>query len=276
MNRITHRFQELRRAGRKALIPYITAGDPRPELTVPMLHALVAAGADIIELGVPFSDPMADGPVIQKACERALAQGMTPRRVLELVREFRQIDAQTPLVLMGYLNPIERMGHAAFVAAARDAGVDGVLTVDLPPEEAAEPIELMNAAGIAPIFLVAPTSSVERIRRTAQLAQGYLYYVSLKGVTGSAALNVAEVAEKLATIRACTDLPLGVGFGIKDPPTAAAVARIADAVVVGSALVARMHELADDPERMRREVAAQIAAMRQAMDQAGMPTAFAG
>lgn len=275
MNRITHRFQELRRDGRKALIPYITAGDPRPELTVPMLHALVAAGADIIELGVPFSDPMADGPVIQKACERALAQGMTPRRVLELVREFRQIDAQTPLVLMGYLNPIERMGHAAFVATARDAGVDGVLTVDLPPEEAAEPIELMNAAGIAPIFLVAPTSSVERIRRTAQLAQGYLYYVSLKGVTGSAALNVAEVAEKLATIRACTDLPLGVGFGIKDPPTAAAVARIADAVVVGSALVARMHELADDPERMRREVAAQIAAMRQAMDQAGMPTAFA-
>jgi tryptophan synthase alpha chain len=275
MNRITHRFQELRRAGRKALIPYITAGDPRPELTVPMLHALVAAGADIIELGVPFSDPMADGPVIQKACERALAQGMTPRRVLELVREFRQIDAQTPLVLMGYLNPIERMGHAAFVTAARDAGVDGVLTVDLPPEEAAEPIELMNAAGIAPIFLVAPTSSIERIRRTAQLAQGYLYYVSLKGVTGSAALNVAEVAEKLATIRACTDLPLGVGFGIKDPPTAAAVARIADAVVVGSALVARMHELADDPERMRREVAAQLAAMRQAMDQAGMPTAFA-
>ena len=276
MNRITRRFQELRRAGRKALIPYITAGDPSPELTVPMLHALVAAGADVIELGVPFSDPMADGPVIQKACERALAQGMTPRRVLELVREFRQIDAQTPLVLMGYLNPIERMGHAAFVAAARDAGVDGVLTVDLPPEEAAEPIELMNAAGIAPIFLVAPTSSVERIRRTAQLAQGYLYYVSLKGVTGSAALNVAEVAEKLATIRACTDLPLGVGFGIKDPPTAAAVARIADAVVVGSALVARMHELADDPERMRREVAAQLAAMRQAMDQAGMPTAFAG
>ncbi|MDG4554247.1 MAG: tryptophan synthase subunit alpha [Candidatus Competibacter sp.] len=275
MNRITHRFQELRRAGRKALIPYITAGDPRPELTVPMLHALVAAGADIIELGVPFSDPMADGPVIQKACERALAQGMTPRRVLELVREFRRTDRETPLVLMGYLNPIERMGHAAFAAAARDAGVDGVLTVDLPPEEAAEPIKLMNAAGIAPIFLVAPTSSVERIRHTAQLAQGYLYYVSLKGVTGSAALNVAEVAEKLAAIRACTDLPLGVGFGIKDPPTAAAVARVADAVVVGSALVARMNELADDPERMRREVAGQIAAMRQAMDRACMSAALA-
>ncbi len=275
MNRITRRFQELRRAGRKALIPYITAGDPRPELTVPMLHALVAAGADIIELGVPFSDPMADGPVIQKACERALAQGMNPRRVLELVREFRQIDAQTPLVLMGYLNPIECMGYQEFVTAARDAGVDGVLTVDLPPEEAAELIEPLNAAGIAPIFLLAPTSSARRIRRTAELARGYLYYVSLKGVTGSAALDVAEVAEKLAAIRACTDLPLGVGFGIKDPPTAAAVAQVADAVVVGSALVARMGELADDPERMRREVAAQIAAMRQAMDQACMPAALA-
>ncbi|MGB5064423.1 MAG: tryptophan synthase subunit alpha [Candidatus Competibacter sp.] len=276
MNRITRRFQELRRAGRKALIPYITAGDPRPELTVPMLHALVAAGADLVELGVPFSDPMADGPVIQKACERALAQGMTLRWVLELVREFRQTDAQTPLVLMGYLNPIERMGHGEFVVAARDAGVDGVLTVDLPPEEAVEPIELMNAAGIAPIFLLAPTSSVERIRRTAQLAQGYLYYVSLKGVTGSAELDIAGVTEKLAMIRTCTDLPLGVGFGIKDPPSAAAIAQVADAVVVGSALVARMGELADDPERMRREVAAQIAAMRQAMDQACMPAVLTG
>jgi tryptophan synthase alpha chain len=268
MNRIARRFQTLRRAGRKALIPYITAGDPRPDVTVPMLHALVAAGADLIELGVPFSDPMADGPVIQKACERALAQGMSLRGVLELVREFRRADGETPLVLMGYLNPIERMGHADFVAAARDAGVDGVLTVDLPPEEAAEAAELFEAAGIAPIFLLAPTSSEERIRQTARLARGYLYYVSLKGVTGSAALDVAEVTDKLAVIRACTDLPLGVGFGIKDPPTAAAIAEVADAVVVGSALVAKMGELADDPERMRREVAALVAAMRQAMDRA--------
>ena len=197
MNRITRRFQDLRRAGRKALIPYITAGDPRPELTVPMLRALVDAGADILELGVPFSDPMADGPVIQKACERALAQGMSLRKVLDLVREFRRSDAETPLVLMGYLNPIERMGHAAFAAAARDAGVDGVLTVDLPPEEAAETVELLDKAGIAPIFLLAPTSSDQRIQHTARLARGYLYYVSLKGVTGSAALNVAEVAAKL-------------------------------------------------------------------------------
>ena len=273
MNRISHRFQELRRTGRKALIPYITAGDPRPELTVPTLHALVEAGADLIELGVPFSDPVADGPIIQKACERALAQGMTLRRVLELVREFRQTDTETPLILMGYLNPIERMGHQEFVAAARDAGVDGVLTVDLPAEEAAELVELLEVADIDPIFLLAPTSSTERIRRTARLARGYLYYVSLKGVTGSAALDVATVVDKLAAIRAHTDLPLGVGFGIKDPTTAAAVARVADAVVVGSALVAKMGELADEPERMRQEVTAQIAAMRQAMDQLHTPTA---
>ncbi len=265
MNRIVRRFADLRRAGRKALIPYITAGDPRPELTVLMLHTLVQSGADLIELGVPFSDPMADGPVIQKACERALAQGMSLRRVLELVREFRQTDPETPLVLMGYLNPIESLGYETFVATAAEAGVDGVLTVDLPPEEAAELAELLKAAGMASIFLLAPTSSAERIRQTAELAQGYLYYVSLKGVTGSAALNVAEVAAKLAEIRALTDLPLGVGFGIKDPATAAAIAQVADAVVVGSALVSRMAELADDPERMRREVGAMVSAMRQAM-----------
>ena len=269
MNRISRRFQELRHAGRKALIPYITAGDPHPKQTVPMLHALVQAGADIIELGVPFSDPMADGPIIQKACERALSQGMSLRGVLELAREFRQTDLETPLVLMGYLNPIESMGFDAFVASARAAGVDGVLTVDLPAEEASELAELLIAVGIDPIFLLAPTSSVERIRRTVELARGYLYYVSLKGVTGSAALNVVEVAEKLATIRACTDLPLGVGFGIKDPPTAAAIAQIADAVVVGSALVSRIAELADDPERMRREVGELVSAMRQAMSVAG-------
>ena len=266
MNRITRRFQALRRTGRKALIPYVVAGDPRPDLTVPLLHALVEAGADLIELGVPFSDPMADGPVIQKACERALAKGMSLRGVLELARAFRERDRETPLVLMGYLNPIETLGYDRFVAEAGAAGVDGVLTVDLPPEEADELTERLAAADIAPIFLLAPTSSTERIRRTAELARGYLYYVSLKGVTGSAALNVAEVAEKLNAIRACTDLPLGVGFGIKDPPTAAAVAAVADAVVVGSALVGKIGELADDPERMRREVARLVAAMRQAMD----------
>ena len=269
MNRIARCFVDLRRAGRKALIPYITAGDPRPELTVPMLHALVRAGADILELGVPFSDPMADGPVIQKACERALAQGMSLRRVLEQVGEFRQTDAETPVVLMGYLNPIESMGYDAFVAGAHAAGVDGVLTVDLPPEEATELAGLLTAADIAPIFLLAPTSSAERIRHTAELARGYLYYVSLKGVTGSAALNVAEVADKLAEIRTLTDLPLGVGFGIRDPATAAAVAQVADAVVVGSALVSKMGELADEPERMRQEVGALLGAMRKAMEAEG-------
>ena len=266
MNRIDRRFQALRRSGRKALIPYITAGDPHPERTVPMLHALVAAGADILELGVPFSDPMADGPVIQKACERALAQGMTLRRVLELEHEIRQNDSETPLVLMGYLNPIESFGYEAFVTAAAAAGVDGVLTVDLPPEEADELAAPLNAAGIAPIFLLAPTSSTARIRHTALLARGYLYYVSLKGVTGSAALNVAEVAAKLAEIRALTDLPLGVGFGINSPATAAAVAAVADAVVVGSTLVSKMAERADAPDDMYRDVGEIIRAMRLAMD----------
>ena len=266
MNRITRRFEDLRSAGRKALIPYITAGDPRPELTVPMLHTLVKAGADLIELGVPFSDPMADGPVIQKACERALRHGMSLHGVLELVREFRQTDSETPLVLMGYLNPIESFGYEAFVVGAREVGVDGVLTVDLPPEEAAELAEPLIAAGIDPIFLLAPTSSAERIGQTAPLARGYLYYVSLKGVTGSAVINVAEVADKLVQIRALTHLPLGVGFGIKDPSTAAAIAQVADAVVVGSALVSKMAEWVDAPEQMRQEVGAMIAAMRLAMD----------
>lgn len=275
MSRIQATMAALKSSGRTALIPYVTAGDPFADITPEIMQALADGGADIIELGVPFSDPMADGPVIQKACERALAQGMSLRKVLALVREFRQTDRETPLVLMGYLNPIESMGHAAFANAARDAGVDGVLTVDLPPEEAGEMAELLDKAGIAPIFLLAPTSSIERVRQTAQLARGYLYYVSLKGVTGSAALDVADVAAKLAAIRACTDLPLGVGFGIKDPPTAAAIAKIADAVVVGSTLVARMGELADDPERMRREVAALLAAMRQAMDQALASAALA-
>ncbi|MFZ1324765.1 MAG: tryptophan synthase subunit alpha [Candidatus Contendobacter sp.] len=266
MNRISRCFQDLRRTGRKALIPYITAGDPRPELTVPVMHALVAAGADLLELGVPFSDPMADGPVIQKACERALAQGMSLRGVLEVVREFRQTDQQTPVVLMGYLNPIEAMGYAAFVSAAHGAGVDGVLTVDLPPEEAVELVDALKNAAIAPIFLLAPTSSTARIQRIATMAQGYLYYVSLKGVTGSAALNVDGVADKLAMIRTSTALPLGVGFGIKDAATAAAVASIADAVVVGSALVGKMAELATEPERIPQEVARLAAAMREAMD----------
>lgn len=269
MNRITRRFQELRRTGRKALIPYITAGYPQAEQTVPLLHDLVAAGADLLELGVPFSDPMADGPIIQKACEQALAHGMTLRGVFDLVRQFRATDQETPLVLMGYLNPIESLGYAQFVELARHSGVDGVLTVDLPPEEASELAELLIAADLDPIFLLAPTSNTERVRNASQWARGYLYYVSLKGVTGSAALNIAEVAEKIAAIRSATDLPLGVGFGIRDATTAAAIAQIADAVVVGSALVSKMAALAHQPQQMRQEVSALFAEMRQAMSTGG-------
>lgn len=268
MSRIAERFARIQAAGRKALIPFVTAGHPRPVTTLPLLHRLVAAGADVIELGVPFSDPMADGPVIQKAGERALAQGMSLTRILELVTAFRRDDEHTPLVLMGYLNPIEAMGHAEFARRAAAAGVDGVLTVDLPLEETDTLVPELRAAGIDPIFLLAPTSAETRIRRTAELASGYVYYVSLKGVTGSDALDVAAVGERLALIRQYLTVPVGVGFGIKDAATAAAVGRVADAVVVGSALVARMSELAADEARLLDEVPALLAAMRQALDRA--------
>ncbi len=266
MSRIKTRFEALRSQGRKALIPFITAGDPRPEITVPLMHEMVAAGVDIIELGVPFSDPMADGPVIQAACERALAHRVSLRRVLEMVREFRTRDRETPVVLMGYLNPIEALGYEAFAKAAADAGVDGVLTVDLPPEEAHDLLAALRAQGIDPIFLLAPTSSAERIRKICAMASGFIYYVSLKGVTGSAALDTVAVAAKLAEIRCHTGLPVGVGFGIRDAESAARVAAVADAVVVGSALVKRIAEFADQPERIKAEVGAIIGEMRRAMD----------
>jgi tryptophan synthase alpha chain len=266
MSRINSCFQSLRQTGRKALIPYITAGDPEPAISVPMLHTLVAAGADIIELGVPFSDPMADGPVIQQACERALAHGVSLHDTLEIVAQFRQRNRDTPLVLMGYLNPIECMGYATFAEAAAKAGVDGVLTVDLPPEEAHDLTTALYDAAIDPIFLLAPTSPPERIRKVANLARGYVYYVSLKGVTGSAAVDPDDVASKLETIRPFIDLPLGVGFGIRDAASAAGIARIADAVVVGSVIVERMGALAAEPERMQAAVAELVSAMRQAMD----------
>ncbi|MDX9706839.1 MAG: tryptophan synthase subunit alpha, partial [Azospira sp.] len=218
-SRIQTTFQRLQAQGRKALIPFITAGDPDPALTVPLMRALVEAGADIIELGVPFSDPMADGPTIQRASERALAKGMTMRKLLALVAEFRQTNADTPVVLMGYANPVEAMGVDRFGAAAADAGVDGVLVVDYPPEESAEFSAAMKAHGLDPIFLLAPTSTEERIAGTARVASGYVYYVSLKGVTGSAALDVDAVAARLPAIRARTGLPVGVGFGIRDAET---------------------------------------------------------
>lgn len=240
MARIESTFARLRTEGRKAFIPFVTAGDPDPSLTLEVLDALVANGADVIELGVPFSDPMADGPTIQRASERALAKGMTLRRVLELAAEFRRRHAQVPLVLMGYANPIEAMGLREFGAAAKGAGVDGVLVVDYPPEEAEVFAGCMTEFGLDPIFLLAPTTTDERMRRIAGRAKGYIYYVSLKGVTGSGKLDLDEVATKVAAIQASSGLPVGVGFGIRDAKTAAAIASFADAVVVGSRLIEAM------------------------------------
>ena len=237
MSRIAATFQKLRAERRSALIPFVTAGDPAPAQTVPVMHALVAGGADVIELGVPFSDPMADGPVIQRSSERALKHGVGLRDVLGYVAEFRRADASTPVVLMGYANPIERMGLADFVKRATVAGVDGVLIVDYPPEESAPWLEALAHAPIDPIFLLSPTSSDERIERVAKVARGYIYYVSLKGVTGAANIDTAGVEAMIRRIRAHTNVPVGVGFGIRDGETARRVAGIADAVVIGSRVV---------------------------------------
>ncbi|MGH8746419.1 MAG: tryptophan synthase subunit alpha [Burkholderiales bacterium] len=237
MSRIPSRFASLRRQGRKALIPYITAGDPVPSLTVPLMRALVEAGADILELGVPFSDPMADGPVNQRSAERALAHGVGLADVIGMVRSFREQDPDTPIVLMGYANPIESMGGEKFLAAAATAGVDGVIVVDYPPEEAAPFAALAKHYGIDPIFLLAPTSTPSRIQGVARAGAGYLYYVSLKGVTGAASLDLADVANRIPLLRAATQLPIGVGFGIRDAQTARRVAEIADAVVIGSRII---------------------------------------
>ena len=237
MSRIQTTFQRLAGQGRKALIPFITAGDPDAALTVPLMRALVEGGADVIELGVPFSDPMADGPTIQRASERALAKGMTLRKVLELVVAFRATDSVTPVVLMGYANPIEAMGLERFADAAAAAGVDGVLVVDYPPEEAVTFGTAMQARGMDPIFLLAPTSSDARIAQAAAVASGYVYYVSLAGVTGAGHLNIETLAQRIPQIRAKTGLPVGVGFGIRDAATAARIAAFADAVVVGSRLI---------------------------------------
>ncbi len=268
MSRLTAKFQALGQARRTALIPFITAGDPTPAFTVPALHALVEAGADVLEIGVPFSDPMADGPVIQRASERALAHHMSLRKTLALVGEFRQRDQDTPVVLMGYLNPVEAMGYAAFAEQASAVGVDGVLTVDMPPEESSELLILLERAGIDPIFLLAPNSTEQRIRKMGQLGRGYLYYVALKGVTGAAHLDLADVERKLAQIRGLTDLPLGVGFGVKNAGTAAAIGRFADAVVVGSALVGRIEAAGEDAGRALSDIVELIRSMREALDAA--------
>lgn len=262
--RIQATFAQLQAAGRKALIPFITAGDPDAALTVPLMQSLVAAGADIIELGVPFSDPMADGPTIQRASERALAKGMTLPKVLDLVRAFRAGNATTPIVLMGYANPIEAMGLKVFAQAAAAAGVDGVLVVDYPPEEAGEFGAAMKAEGMDPIFLLAPTSGEARIAQVAKLASGYVYYVSLKGVTGSAALDINAVAQRIPAIQQATGLPVGVGFGIRDAATAARIAGVADAVVIGSRIIEEIEQ--STTETACAKVQALVADIRRGMD----------
>ncbi|HET7797392.1 MAG TPA: tryptophan synthase subunit alpha [Nevskia sp.] len=266
MSRIEATLAAIKASQRKALIPYITAGDPHPSHTAGLMHALVAGGADIIELGVPFSDPMADGPTIQLACERALVHNTSLWNCCAMVAEFRKTDGRTPVVLMGYLNPIETRGLEAFCQLAKDSGVDGVLIVDLAVEEAPDFAPKVRSFGLDLIFLLAPTSSDARIAAIAREASGYLYYVSLKGVTGSAALDIDSVSEKLAQIRLHTDLPLAVGFGIRDAESAAKVGSVADGVVVGSALVSQIEKHQHTPEVLPELLKAQLHGMRVALD----------
>ena len=264
MNRIDATFERRRAAGHTVLIPYVTAGDPSLAVTDGILDALVDAGADIIELGVPFSDPMADGPVVQRASERALAQGVGLHDVLDLVATFRRHNMQTPIVLMGYANPVEAMGVETFVARARETGVDGVIIVDYPPEEATEFAALLRKNAIAPIFLIAPTTPDARVERIAKLAAGYVYYVSLKGVTGAGHLDAADVGRKLAEIRRHLSLPVGVGFGIRDAASARAIAAHADAVVIGSRIITEIEHGA--PAEAASRAGAFVASIRRALD----------
>jgi tryptophan synthase alpha chain len=246
MSRIKQTFDKLASQKKKALIPFITAGDPAPDMTVPLMHALVRGGADILELGVPFSDPMAEGPVIQRACERALTFGVGLRDVLGYVREFRKENKDTPVVLMGYANPIERMGVPTFIPESKAAGVDGAIVVDYPPEECEEFARALRAVDMDPIFLLAPTSSEQRIRQVAEISSGFSYYVSLRGVTGAAHIDTTEVANRIAEIRKHVKLPIGVGFGIRDAQTAKAVASVSDAVVIGSRIIQELENTPKD------------------------------
>ncbi|PCI09222.1 MAG: tryptophan synthase subunit alpha [Gammaproteobacteria bacterium] len=275
MSRITARFAELKtqqtKSGtRTALIPYVMTGDPSPEITLPLMHAMVEAGADIIELGAPFSDPMADGPVIQAAAERSLQHNTSLYDVFSVVAEFRQTDDKTPIVMMGYLNPIEVMGYSSFAQQAAACGIDGVITVDMPPVEAAEYVSALKSQGLDPIFLLAPTSTTERIKKLADVASGFVYYVSLKGVTGAATLDVSSVKEKVEEIRQFIDLPIGVGFGISDAQSAANVAVCADAVVVGSVIVKKMTlnngKTTQERSIIIKEISGILSSMRKALD----------
>lgn len=266
MMRIKNKFAELKQQRRKALIPYITAGDPNLEITVPLMHGLVTAGADIIELGVPFSEPMAEGPVIEAAHHRALLHHTSLKKVLAMVDEFRNKDKTTPVVLMGYLNPFENMGYQTLAETAKKAGVDGILVVDLPPEEADEWLEQLAHQDLDPIFLLAPTTPIDRINYICEKTSGYHYYVALKGVTGAKNLDVTAVAKKLQEIRKVSHLPIGVGFGIRDAKSAAEIAKIADAVIVGSAIVEKIAGLKNDPDKICTQVPLLIKEMRSAID----------
>ena len=266
MSRLAERLTEYRAAGRKALTAFVTAGDPALSATVPALHALVRGGGDILELGVPFSDPEAEGPPVQRSSERALANGVTLERVLGMTEEFRRDDDATPVVLMGYLNSLMRMGYERFAERAFQAGVDGMIVVNLPPEEAAGAQAAFRARGLDLVFLVAPTTTTERAARIAARASGFLYYVSLKGVTGATHLDVDDVARNLLRLRQVTELPIQVGFGIRDAASARAVSRVADGVVVGSALVDIMGALADTPEAIPSRLEAWLGELRSALD----------
>jgi len=264
MSRIAKTFEALKAQNKTGLVTFITAGDPSPQATVPLLHALVAGGADVLELGVPFSDPMAEGPVIQRACERALAHGIGIRHVFDYVKEFRKTNQHTPVVLMGYANPIERIGVDGFIAASQVAGADGAIVVDYPPEECEEFAAKMRAADLDLIFLLAPTSTEQRVQQVAKVGGGFSYYVSLKGVTGAGNIDTAEVAQRIAAIRKHVKLPIGVGFGIRDAATAKAVAEVADAVVIGSRIIQEIE--ASTPEQAPQKVQAFVAGIRQALD----------
>jgi len=266
MSRIAATFEKLKSTDKRALIPFVTAGDPNPQMTTQIMTALVDAGADIIELGVPFSDPMADGPTIQRSSERALVHGVGLGDVLGYVAEFRKSDNHTPVVLMGYANPIEAMGHEEFADRAQSAGVDGVLVVDYPPEESGELTAQLKARAIDSIFLLAPTTLDARMDEVARAASGYVYYVALKGVTGASHLDLEEVARKVPQIRAHVKLPIGVGFGIRDGETARAVANVSDAVVIGSRLVQEIEESA--PESVIANIGVLIGDIRKSMDAA--------
>lgn len=265
MSRLTTRFQQLKQQQHKALVTYIMAGDPQPNVTVPLLHQMVDAGVDVIELGLPFSDPMADGPVIALAAERALAAGTNTLDALAMVKQFREKDQKTPVVLMGYLNPVEIIGYKTFVDLAAESGVDGILLVDLPPEESVEFNQYLQQHDMDQIFLLSPTSTDQRIQDVVQKGRGFIYYVSLKGVTGSAQLDITSAAQRIAKIKTMTDVPVGVGFGIHDAASAKAMAQVADAVIVGSALVKSFATL--DIGQAIQQTVKKVKELRDALDE---------